>query len=408
MTATLRFGPPLPAPIMRDVRTRMIFEHFKYDPQVSDHPLLVEYPLLLPRPEWERIARCAEQLSRELLAAEAELCRRPALHKTLGLPKPIARLWSRGAPDRTRDARVMRFDFHLTDDGWRISECNCDTPGGYNEAVGFACLMQQHTPGTALAANPAQMLSDAIADAVPEGAHVAMIYPTSFVEDQQILLFLRQYLEARGLTTHLASAAHLTWANGRVTLANAVETVPVDAIVRYYPAEWLPSLRRSTRWQDFFTQAAPPASNPTTALLTQSKRFPLTWDALQTPMDAWREMLPATVDVRSIPQPKWREWVLKPVYGRFGEDIAIPGVASEKLWRSAEKSARRRPGEWIAQKPFIAIPLTNPHGETVYPSVGVYTVNARVAGIYGRLSRTPIVDSTARDLAILIKEEETL
>jgi hypothetical protein len=30
--------------------------------------------------------------------------------------------------------RLVRFDFHLTDAGWVISEANCDVPGGINEA----------------------------------------------------------------------------------------------------------------------------------------------------------------------------------------------------------------------------------------------------------------------------------
>ena len=35
----------------------------------------------------------------------------------------------------------MRFDFHFTRDGWRISEVNSDVPGGLNESSGFERLM---------------------------------------------------------------------------------------------------------------------------------------------------------------------------------------------------------------------------------------------------------------------------
>jgi hypothetical protein len=38
-------------------------------------------------------------------------------------------------------ARVLRFDFHWTDQGWKISEVNSDVPGGYCEASDLPRLM---------------------------------------------------------------------------------------------------------------------------------------------------------------------------------------------------------------------------------------------------------------------------
>jgi hypothetical protein len=37
-----------------------------------------------------------------------------------------------------------------------------------------------------------------------------------------------------------------------------------------------------------------------------------------------------------------------------------------------------------------------------YPSIGVYTVNGRVAGAYGRIAERPLIDARARDAAVLI------
>jgi hypothetical protein len=41
-------------------------------------------------------------------------------------------------------------------------------------------------------------------------------------------------------------------------------------------------------------------------------------------------------------------------------------------------------------------------GTDCYPSIGVYTVNGRVAGAYGRIAEKPLIDARARDAAVLI------
>ncbi len=63
--------------------------------------------------------------------------------------------------------------------------------------------------------------------------------------------------------------------------------------------------------------------NPGSAVLTESKRFPLVWDRLSTELPTWRRLLPATVDVRDA---DWvpRRWVASQIgavqYGRHGRD----------------------------------------------------------------------------------------
>jgi hypothetical protein len=37
----------------------------------------------------------------------------------------------------------------------------------------------------------------------------------------------------------------------------------------------------------------------------------------------------------------------------------------------------------------------------MYPCLGVYTIDGRAAGIYGRLSARPLVDYAAVDVAVL-------
>jgi hypothetical protein len=59
----------------------------------------------------------------------------------------------------------------------------------------------------------------------------------------------------------------------------------------------------------------------------------------------------------------------------------------------------------VAQRRFAATPLRI--GETDrYPGVGVYTVDGRVAGAYGRIAERPLIDARARDAAVLIADTD--
>lgn len=177
----------------------------------------------------------------------------------------------------------------------------------------------------------------------------------------------------------------------------------VDAVVRFFPAEWMPDLPRACGWASFFAGTAIPISNAATAILTQSKRFPLVWDALRTRLDAWRTMLPETFDPREIQWQGSDEWVLKPALGRVGEDIGIAGVTPPKELERIAQSVRRHPDHWVAQRRFEATPVTL-GGRPRYPSIGVYTVNGRVAGAYGRIAERPLIDARAQDAAVLLAE----
>src|SRR5262249_1634704 len=130
-------------------------DHCKWDPQVGDVGTLARFALVLPADEWRRLARLAERLAAEMDLAERELLLRPTLMRRLGLPEPVLRaLASDGSPTPAA-ARVVRFDFHPTPDGWRISEANSDVPGGYTEASSFPALMAEHFHGAAPAGGPA-------------------------------------------------------------------------------------------------------------------------------------------------------------------------------------------------------------------------------------------------------------
>src|SRR5262245_57553556 len=140
----------------------MELSHFKWDAQVGDVTALAPFPLLLGRSSWRELEDLAERLAAETLAAEQELLGRPALHARIALPRPLRQLFAHGTPTPAA-ARVMRFDFHPTAEGWRLSEVNSDVPGGFTEATSFARLIATHVPGARPAGDPTRALVDAIA-----------------------------------------------------------------------------------------------------------------------------------------------------------------------------------------------------------------------------------------------------
>lgn len=396
MIAPLRVAPALDPGAHAAVLRRAIFDCCKWDPQVEDCAVLARYPLLLGRAEWDVLARGAEALAAETLAAEEALAARPELMRRLAIPWGMRRLLRRGPSPGA--ARVMRFDFHATTEGWRISEANTDVPGGFVEASGFSRLVLAHYPGRALSGDPAAALASAVLRAAGPGAAVGMVHATAYTDDRQVMVFLARRLAEAGLAPSLLSPADLEWKDGRAHVRGGAR---LELLVRFFPAEWLPNLGRRAGWHHFFTGAATPQANPASALLTQSKRFPLAWSRLGVDLPAWRALLPET---RAPEEVDWRsgEWALKPAFGRVGDGIGLMGVTPPDAWRKLAREVARHPGGWAAQRRFQVVPVATPDGPQ-YPCVGVYVIDGRAAGAYGRMSGSPVIDHRARDVAVLVE-----
>jgi glutathionylspermidine synthase len=393
---------PLSADWFAPLRRRVIFDCCKWDPQVEDVSTIADIPLVLPAQMWCELSSFAESLAREAKAAETELRQRPELHGRLGLPRALRRALADQSGESTMGlARLVRFDFHHTTAGWQISEANSDVPGGLNEASGLSALMAEHYPGTTPAGDTAAVYMSAMSTSLDAGAHVAFVHATAYSDDRQVMTYLSRRFAASGLRTSLVSPAHLRWEDGRARLETAWNCDRVDAIVRFFPAEWLPNLPSACGWLHFFDRGSTPVSNPASAILTQSKRFPLTWDALRTPMPTWRSLLPETRDPRDVPRHERDEWVLKPALGRVGEDIVMSGVTEANQVKRLSRHARVFPSRWAAQRRFVATPL-HVRGVDLYPSIGIYTIDGRAAGAYGRLAERPLIDGRARDAAVLV------
>jgi glutathionylspermidine synthase len=387
-----------------DVRRRLVLDWCKWDPQVGDVATLAPFPLLLSRSAWRQLASDAEALAAETVAAEPYLLRSPSLQRVLGVPWRLRRVLRRAAYEGLPPSpvRVMRFDFHWTREGWRVSEVNSDVPGGHCEASSFTAMMAEQYPAAVPAGDPGGVVAKALARNA-EGP-VTLVTAPGFMEDQQVTAYLAKRLRELEREAIACGPAQLRWSDGRARVCVGDRVIDVGAVVRFYQAEWLTRLPRATGWENLLVGGCTPVCNPGTSLLTESKRFPLTWDALPTPTDHWRRLLPETRDPRDAP---WRDddgWLLKSAYCNTGDTVAHRGDGDSARWRSAARWAAWSPGSWVAQRRFETVPLDSPIGP-VYPCVGVYVVDGRAAGIYGRISPSPVIDYAAIDVAVLVEEE---
>ena len=388
----------LNADIAAQIRRAMMLQGFKWDTQVGDVNTLAPFALILPAQTWQQLAHLAECLTQEMLQAEAELQARPDLWQALGLPRSLRQAMSQPEPWTPAAARVIRFDFHPTPDGWRISEANSDVPGGYTEASNLCKWMAEELPGTIPAGDPAGTLADALANQVPSGGHIAFLSAPGYLEDQQITEYLAQLVQQRGCAAHLATPDQVQWQDGIAYLHGQ----PLDSILRFYQGEWLPRSPQQ-QWVQFFRGGQTPVCNPGSALLTESKRFPLVWHHLQTALPTWNALLPPTRKPRHVNWLRASHWLLKTAYCNTGDTVTMRGVAKRRTYLKAISQALLMPQQWIAQQQFESLTIATPWG-IMYPCVGVYTINGKAAGIYGRMAPQPLINFAAIDVAILIQD----
>jgi len=386
------------------LRTRAIFDFCKWDVQCEDRSVLSPFPLLIEPATSRLLNETAEALAREAISAEEEILEKPDLMGRLGLAPEIQKTLQNASKEGSgiHALRVMRFDFHSTHDGWRISEVNADVPGGFIEASGWNSLFAAEMPGASAPPCTSDLYARAVRDAVREGGLVALVHATAYSDDRQVMQHLAHRFSALGLRTCLVSPAHLRWMDGRAEIhANFASGSP-KAVVRFFPAEWLPNLAREDSWRAYFQKTRVPVSNPGSSILLQTKRFPLVWEELHTELSTWRKLLPGTVELSEIKIPPDDTWVLKPALGRVGERIGIRGVTPKPDLEKIIREAQRSPQQWVAQKRFEILPITTPAGEK-FPCIGVFTVGGRAAGFYGRIADKPIITQDAQDVAVLIK-----
>jgi hypothetical protein len=388
-----------------EIRRCAVLDGCKWDPQVGDVDTLSPFPLVLKASTWNQLARYAEQLTTEAISAENEISQRPDLIAQLGFPRGLRRVLASESRLTPAAGRVMRFDFHYTTHGWRISEANSDVPGGFSEASQFTQMMARRFLHLRPAGNPGEVWSCALAEAVASSGFVALLSAPGYMEDHQVVTFLARRLREYGCAAYLAKPEQIVWRNGSAYLDTAWYRGPVDLIVKFYQAEWLARLSRKFGWEKFFRGGKTLVANPPLAVISESKRFPLVWDQLSTRMPTWHTLLPETRDPRDAPWSSEESWLLKTAMCNNGDSVCIRNMMSPKTWFRVRMSVQLSPGQWIAQRRFESVSISTPIGLR-HVCIGVYTVNGRTSGAYARLSEKPLTDLSATDVALLLKDDE--
>jgi glutathionylspermidine synthase len=380
----------------------MILEHFKWDPQIGDESVLLEQPLILSSRTWAGLATAAERMAAEIASIESELLERPELQAVLGLPIQLRRAL-RGSANAyaVLGLRVLRFDFHATTEGWKVSEVNSDVPGGFTESSNFTAMMAEHYPGTQAPGNPVQAWKRAMTS-LQSGRRAGILYASGYPEDQQVVFFLGSVLEEVGWRVgFLQHPRELSWRDGWAYL----DQQPLDILVRFYQGEWLAELPVRSGWPNMFRPTRTVVTNPGYSLLAESKRLPLLWGRFANRTCTLERLFPKCLDPRDIDLGE-EDWVFKVVFSNTGDEVVIPALLDEDARRRIRRQIQRQPEKWVAQRRFYSLPVGPASRALLYPCIGVYTINGKAAGAYVRLSRGPVTDYRAIEAALLVADDQ--
>jgi glutathionylspermidine synthase len=358
-----------------------------------------KYACILSEETAAQLEEWAESLTAELFRIEDKLINDLSLCKNLRLDKPLVRAFinSRGY-ERNNHVRLMRYDFHPVKDsemGWALSEVNSDVPCGFAESVLLPGLAKEYFADTYVRGNVADSLYQSFI-AKLKYERIAFVHATSYSDDRQVLQYLYDYFKQRGIDGIFAAPDHIKWDNGKAI--SAFDNREIGGIIRSYPAEWLHMFKKKC-WSGFFDSDTVQCNHPA-AVLTQSKRLPLIWDESGLELPTWRKLLPQTVaPARNAPLLPEDEWLYKYAMGRVGDGISMKGAVSDKEMSKISKAVKRYPNEWVAQKKFRSLPLGN---DNLHLCAGVFTVDGKAAGFFGRAGNYNLIDGYAADIPILV------
>jgi len=372
----------IPAEHYPQYRMNVMFGGYKWDLQAGEQSTISDKVLLFEEEEIAPLIKDAVALYNETIEMERELKKNPALVLEMGISREMTEALCNCNPQK--HIRFMRFDFHPTTDGWRISEVNSDVPAGYPEASVLPELARVYFPEYQKCGCFGEVFAEKVSQIFPANCTIAYLHDTHTVEDYQILHYLGDLLETHGYNSMYASPEHIKWENNKA--------IGIGGIIRYYPVEWL-QFAKGVDWLSFVNCETPSCNHPV-ALLTQSKRLPLVWDRLGTNVPAWKRLLPET---KNIPTER-KGWIFKPAFGRVGEGINIPGTVSPQEENGIIKAAQENPTQWVAQKMFESVPLDGFH-----INVGMFVTDGQFSGCYARISSSPRIDEDASEIPILVR-----
>lgn len=388
-----------------DYRYDVIFQAYKWDPQVEDANTVSEYVAVLDKVAVKELTQMAEQLAVETTGMETELLEHLDYAKELGLPRSMCRGMKKATNyQKEEHVRLMRFDFHPTVDGWQISEVNSDVPGGFAESSILPAIASRFFPDTVPSENFSTHLFQGFEQRISPGGTIGFVHATSYADDRQVMQFMGDYFESKGYKSLYLAPDHVIFSNNQAYSMLDNQQELLSGIIRFFPLEWMPRLPFSADWQGYYSTVTPSCNHPV-AMLTQPKSLPLIWDKLTTDTSLWRKLLPETKKVYPLNYEE-SDYIYKPVFGRVGGDITIREATSEQEFKRISKEARKRKKEWIVQKRFNSQPIQTDDGKEFHLCIGVFVVDGVFSGLYGRISPYARIDEKAKDIPIIIKREE--
>jgi len=378
----------IPSAFYADYRINVMFDGYKWDLQAGEQSTISDKVVLLGSDEAAVLIKHAKRLYDETIAMETALCKRPELAVEIGISKQMADVLCSCDYNPNGHVRFMRFDFHPTTDGWRVSEVNSDVPAGYPEASVLPTLAEVYFDGYRQCGSFGDVFAERFSRLVPKGGVIAYLHDTHTVEDYQILHYLGDKMEKCGYKSEYGSPSHIKWQNG--------QAAGFAGIVRYFPVEWM-EFESGIDWRGFVDSTTPSSNHPI-ALLTQSKRLPLVWDKLGVDVTAWKKLLPETKCTGQLQNRSG--WIFKPAFGRVGEGINIPGTMSVEEEQEVVRAAAAQPNQWVAQRMFESVPIDGLH-----LCLGVFVIDREFGGFFARCGKSPKMDADASEIPILVKDK---
>jgi glutathionylspermidine synthase len=396
MATHCELSPALSPQAYRRYRLDAIFLGHKWDPQVFDRSTIADRAILVAEEDWSELSAAAETLFAETLLVERTLHRRARESgQTQYLPRRAARRLADLAEPSATNARLMRFDFHPTSDGWRLSEVNSDVPGGLNEATVFQQLWPSRSRGWRDTGQPGESYVQELTKTFALGAssRVGLIHATAYSDDWQHMAFLRDLLARRGIEAIGVAPTSIELDAGRML----VDGKPLDAALRFFPGDWLLFSREGTPW---FARHPTSLSNPLHALFSQNKFFPVACATADVAIPTWQRYLPQTAAL-GIADLVVSSDVAKPSFGRVGEGIAaIPRIRMRDRVGIAMDVLLAK-GTWVRQARFDSVNVGSQR-EPRHVCIGVYCVEGKAVGCYGRISPQEIVGMSAADAPVFV------
>ena len=394
---------PLDAAEINHLRDRLRFDFCKWDVFHRGRDDLLPDALILGAEEHEQLVSIAQRCWQALRPMEAELARQPESLETIGIPAGLRECMAQPQPTV---GRLTRCDFHLAVGGhWVITEFNEDGPGGLVESHGLHRVLDEDFGERFSGLRPAGDLRPALLEAFAAYPRIGLVYATGYSLDLQPMALLASWLREAGHEVALGSPANLHFDGSTACLLDQ----PIDAIYRYYPAEWLPDLPNAEAWQR--AQREVPMLNTVSALVAQSKCF---YAAIEqqglvraSPERALLEAhLPESrflrADQLDTLTAERADWVLKGAFGRMGDTVLLGIGASPEQWRQRLEAALADTLPCAMQARFDAVPFWFSNG-MAYPTVGLFLLDGEFAGYYSRVSPYPVIDINAHHVATLVE-----